>query len=143
MKNITFILCLCIAVIGFCIKLKAATEQWSADGKAMIYQVAADGKGGCALIRAETNSVYSILWVDKKGAVIYEAGVSNASIISCSNKQLIYSDDLNGSGIVQVNSKGGTTKISNPGEEAYASFFGKLIPGSVMSDKSLNKKSIF
>jgi hypothetical protein len=135
MKNITFIVCLCIAVIGSCIKLNAATEQWSADGKSMIGQVAADGKGGCALIRMETNSVHSILWVDKKGAAIYEAGVSNASIISCSNKQLLYSDDLNGSEIVQVDSKGGTTKISKPGEEAYASFFGKIIPSSVMSDK--------
>jgi len=135
MKNFTFIVCLCIAVTGSCIKLNAATEQWEVDGKDMIYQVAADGKGGCALIRVETNLVYSILWVDKKGAEIYEAGVSNASIISCSNKQLVYSDDFNGSGIIQVDSKGSTTKISKPGEEAYASYFGKIIPSSVMSDK--------
>ena len=135
MKNFTLIVCLCIAVTGSCNKLNAATEQWSADGKEMIFQVAADGKGGCALIRTETNSVYSILWVDKKGAEIYEAVVSNASIISCSNKQLVYSDHLNGSGIIQVDSKGGTTKISKPGEEAYSSYFGTIIPGSVMSDK--------
>ena len=135
MKNITFIVCLCIAATTSCIKLYAATEQWEVDGQQMIFQVAADSKGGCALIRVETNSVYSILWVDKNGAEIYEAGVSNASIISCSNKQLVYSDDLNGSGIVQVDSKGDTTKISKPGEEAYASYFGKLMFSSVMSDK--------
>ena len=104
MKNFTFIVWLCIAVTASCIKISAATEEWSADGQQMIYQVAADGKGGCVLIRSETNSVYSILWVDKKGAEIYEAVVSNASIISCSNKQLVYSDNLNGSEIVQVDS---------------------------------------
>ena len=135
MKNITFIVCLCIAVTGSCIKLNAATEQWEIDVQKMIFQVAADGKGGCVLIRMETNSVYSILWVDKKGAEIYEAGVSNASIISCSNKQLVYSDNLNGSEIVQVDSKGGTTKISRPNEEAYGSYLGNMMPGTVMSDK--------
>ncbi len=135
MKNFTFIVWLCIAVTASCIKISAATEEWSVDGQQMIYQVAADGKGGCVLIRSETNSVFSILWVDKKGAEIYEAVVSNASIISCSNKQLVYSDNLNDSEIVQVDSKGGTTKISKPDEEAYGSYLGNMMPSTVMSDK--------
>ncbi len=135
MKNITFIVCLCVTVLSFCAKLYAATEQWSVDGKSMINQAVADGKGGAAFICRETNLIYSVLWVDKKGAVIYETAVSNAAIISCSNKQLVYSDDLNGSGIVQVDNKGGTTKISKTGEMVYASIFGMRMPGSAMVDK--------
>ncbi len=135
MKKLKFTILFCFAILACCNVIYSATELWEVDGKYQVQQVVADGKGGAALICSETNSVYSIFWVDNKGTVIYEAAVSNAAIISCSNKLLVYSDNINESEIVQVDFKGATQKISKSENKAYASFFGMIIPSSTMSDK--------
>ena len=64
MKNLILTVCF-IATLGTTF-IYAATEQWAVDGQETIIQVAADGKGGCAMICSETNDVESIFWINKK-----------------------------------------------------------------------------
>ncbi|NLF38171.1 hypothetical protein GX586_01910, partial [bacterium] len=58
-----------IAAASCACESAASSQEWSVDGKASIYQIVADGKGGCAFTRAETNGPPEILWLDKKGGV--------------------------------------------------------------------------
>jgi hypothetical protein len=55
------------------IAVSAATPEWSYDATfGIIFQVVADGKGGCAVMGVQTNSSYHVAWLDKKGNVIYD-----------------------------------------------------------------------
>lgn len=127
---IIFTLALLLATALF-----AATEQWSVDGKEMIMQVVADGKGGCAFICSETNSVKTIVWLDKSGKSIYESTVSNAVIITCSNKQLVYKDKLSGPKIIQIDVKGRKKEFSKSESDAYVSLMHSVSYPSEMADK--------
>jgi hypothetical protein len=71
----------------------AATEEWStAEDWNIIYQVRADGKGGCAVFGVAVGGYY-IAWYDKHGDEIYNVTIPDGShgIYSCTKKTLSYS----------------------------------------------------
>jgi len=133
MKTQTYILiCVLAGICGVMLCL-AAKEEWSVDGEAMIRQVMADGTGGCALMRMDTNDVETVVWVDRFGKPLYQAAASNAYIISCSKKQLLYSDRLNGGAIIQVDNKGTVTRIAAP-QSVIQGPSGLIYPSNEMAD---------
>jgi len=107
-----------IALAGICVVLltqtaRAATEQWTFDGSNGVYQVVADGAGGCAILRLLSGSG-EIVWLDKKGAILYQTGVSNiiaGSIAVCTPKDLVYADNRGSLAVYHVNKKGTVQKL--------------------------------
>ncbi len=120
-----------VCSVMFCL---AATELWQVDGDARIAQVVADGTGGCALIRLDTNNIPTIVWVDRFGRQIYQATVSNAVIISCSKKQLLYSDNLHSAEYVQVDTKGQVSRINAPQSRVQLPI-SSIYPPNVTADR--------
>ncbi|MCX7002188.1 MAG: hypothetical protein NTV22_02815 [bacterium] len=50
----------------------AVTEAWSyGDDIAAVYQILADGAGGCAMFGFSTNGQALVVWLDNKGAAKY------------------------------------------------------------------------
>jgi hypothetical protein len=90
--NFTFrVTVLAAVLLTFC--ATAATEEWStAEDWNIIYQVRADGKGGCAVFGVAVGGYY-IAWYDKHGDEIYNATIPGGShgIYSCTKKTLSYS----------------------------------------------------
>ena len=126
MKKCTYTYILMTAMLLLAtLAVVAATEQWRYDGWSRILQVVADGSGGVAFFRLETNGVAaSIVWLDKKGALVYESANMLeliGPIISCTKKELIFT---RGEGnppnrtiiLVQVDSKGNEQTITEPGK---------------------------
>ena len=103
----------------------AATEQWRLDGWSRIMQVMADGAGGAAFFRMETNgTAAAVVWADKKGAIIYQHEnlmEFPSPIISCTKKELVFSrvsgTPTNESIVIaQVDKKGNEQIIAEPGK---------------------------
>jgi hypothetical protein len=86
--------------------LRAATEQWRYDGWHIIYQVAADGTGGCAIYRITTNGSASVVWIDKNGQAKYDRVMDQVPLIS----PIIYCNKKNGLAFVTF-STGPTNKV--------------------------------
>jgi len=85
-----------VAVLA-CACAQAATEQWTYSGLTGIFQIVVDGAGGCAMTRyaGSFGDDSDIVWLNKKGALIYRAGVSNVlhgGIMACTPKNLVYAD---------------------------------------------------
>ena len=96
MRMRTRILILCgVAVISVMIAC-AATKQWQYNSPNNIIQIYADGKGGCAVATTDTNNLVTVVWLDKKGKVLYESPLMSAPMLgliqSCSANQLTYTD---------------------------------------------------
>jgi hypothetical protein len=71
----------------------AVTEEWSTrENWTIIYQVVADGKGGCAVF-GSVPGAYVIAWYDRKGDEIYDTTFTAPSfgLYSCTKKSLSYS----------------------------------------------------
>ena len=109
----TFTFFILLLLVGFLsITVESATEEWSYDcGSNIVYQAYTDGKGGAAMIHGAASTNLTLVWLDKKGDIIYQAGISNimaTGISGCTSKDLIYSDVYPDTGIhvFHVNSKG-------------------------------------
>jgi len=109
----TFTFLILFLLTGFLsINVESATEEWSYDcGSNMVYQAYTGGKGGVAMIYGSAHTNLTLVWFDKKGDTIYQAGISNimaTGITGCTSKDLIYSDSDPDSGthVFHVNSKG-------------------------------------
>lgn len=72
----------------------AVTEAWSyGDDLSVVYQILADGAGGCAMFGITTNGESIIVWLDKKGTVNYtKRMVSSYGLASVSKKEIVYSN---------------------------------------------------
>jgi hypothetical protein len=86
-----------LLVAAGCASARAATEAWTYSGLTGIFQIVADGAGGCAMTRMDSGDVQDgeVVWLDKKGALLYQAGISNVlrgGILVCTSKHLVYSD---------------------------------------------------
>jgi hypothetical protein len=106
---IAFVLLCLLALTAF-----AATRQWSIDTPGQIYQVVGDGKGGCAFVWITTGDVPTVVWADKKGAIIHQKTLSVHTwpfpITQCTPKQLNYLSEVGGGNqLVQVDKKGQET----------------------------------
>jgi hypothetical protein len=86
-----------LLVAAGCASARAATEAWTYSGLTGIFQIVADGAGGCAITHTATRFMENgeVVWLDKKGALLYQAGISNVlhtGILICTPKNLVYSD---------------------------------------------------
>jgi len=147
MKNTTFTILFLAAVLSFSFSAKAASEDWTYDGLSNIFQVVADGKGGCAITRA-TNTIENIElhWLDKKGQLIYQTSLSNGlknTIINCTPKQLLFSDFRPTPVFIQVDNKGTETEVPSPAGKYNMPPALGTIPIAVINSKIDDKKGFF
>ncbi|MCX7002191.1 MAG: hypothetical protein NTV22_02830 [bacterium] len=73
----------------------AVTEAWSyGDDLATVYQILADGAGGCAMYGITTNGQSIIVWLDKKGTATYTKRITNSmyGLAAASKKEIVYSN---------------------------------------------------
>lgn len=110
--RVLLICCLIAAAASF-----GAKELWSVDGEAAIMQIIADGHGGCAFVRGNTNNAYTVVWVDKNGAIRFQAATTNISggaILRCTTRELVYIRNTVPATLGQVDKKGAETVLSAP-----------------------------
>jgi len=133
MKKCTYTYILMTAMLLLAtLAVVAATEQWRYDGWHIIYQVAADGTGGCALYRVTTNGSASVVWLDKNGQAQYDRVMEAAALINpivyCSKKTGLAFTAFTGNptnkviGLVLVDKKLKETVTTVPGKN--------VVPGS-------------
>jgi len=142
MRTRTRILILC-GVAGISVMIAcAATKQWQYNSPNNIMQVYADGKGGCAVATTDTNNLVTVVWLDKKGKVLYESPLMSAPMIgliqSCSANQLTYTIFFGYPMIVQVSKKGEETPVVSIGGITYGT---PLAP--TLNNKLDDKKGFF
>ena len=72
----------------------AVTEAWSyGDDIAAVYQILADGAGGCAMFGFSTNGQVLVVWLDNKGAAKYTKRITSSSgLASANKKEFVYSN---------------------------------------------------
>jgi hypothetical protein len=96
----------------------AATEEWRYGGTNVIFQIIADGKGGCAVTRvidiSGTSLNGDVLWFDKKGQLLYQSGLSNiiaGGIAACTTENLVYCDMRATNVVIHVTADGTATVL--------------------------------
>ena len=138
MNRNPWLLCLVAGIILGAAAAWAATQRWSYDSAPAIAQIMADGAGGCAYVRRETNSNASILWLDKKGTLLYRADlVTNlpAIIVRCTKKQLVYVAYQESWRAVQVARDGTVTPVTAGNDTLTVPFLQQQLPVSVTTDR--------
>jgi len=73
----------------------AVTEEWSyGEDLAAVYQILADGAGGCAMYGITTNGQSIVVWLDKKGVAQYTKRFANSmyGLAAASKKEIVYSN---------------------------------------------------
>ncbi|MCX7005525.1 MAG: hypothetical protein NTV22_19975 [bacterium] len=116
MNHRTLILGVMLGILLGGMHARAATQRWSYDDAPMISSIMADGSGGCSYVRRETNDLPSaVVWLDKKGALIYRADLTTnlpITIINCTKKQLTYATWQDNWRFVQVARDGTVTPVT-------------------------------
>ena len=103
-----------------CLPAAAATEQWTYDGLTGVFQLVADGAGGCAMTRIGGSSMYSgeVVWLNNRGELIYQDGLSNTiyggGIMVCTPAQLVYGDVRGSNIVIHVSQSGAVTLPAEP-----------------------------
>jgi hypothetical protein len=128
---------LTITLLLFAVPLFAATKQWSTPAHwSTIYQIVADGKGGCAVYGTGTGG-YFLAWYCKKGQEIYTTQLtgSSAGIYACSKKSLAYNRQGTAHHeMIVVDTSGAETPVSENQVDFY--YIGSSTHGvSVTHDK--------
>jgi len=130
----------CLAIIV--IQVYAATEQWRYQSPQEIVQVVPDGQGGCAITVADTNGLSQVVWLDKKGQVLYTSmqamGFPGGSIGSCTPKQITYTLLLGPPMVVQVTKSGQEIPVASIGGYLYG-----LPPVYANNSEYSDKKGFF
>jgi|GEM_PF-539386 len=147
MKNTIFTILILTAVLFFSFSAKAASEVWTYDGLSNIFQVVADGKGGCAMTRC-TNSIDNaeIVWLDNKGQLIFQTSISNiikSSIIMCTPKHLLFTDFRPDPVFIQVDNNGTESVVSSPSGKYNMVPGPGTIPVGILNSKIDDKKGFF
>lgn len=116
----------------------AATQRWSYDDAAAIYSIMADGGGGCAYVRMETNNHVSVIWLTKAGQPVYQLDTGTnlpITLVNCTKKQLVYATQAGGaSQYVQVAPDGTATPITAPHTVLGVPFMNQVLPASITTD---------
>ncbi len=133
-----------IIFLTFSVALFAATKVWDYDRNtdpdgAQIIQIVADGKGGCAATWIDTNDVFTVVWLDKKGTVKYEQQMyglmfSANMIIHCSKKRLVHFSGAPIPMVVQVDAKG-NAKVTGTLNGYLMGILTFPIPKQILADK--------
>jgi hypothetical protein len=113
------------------------SEQWQYACSNQIVQFYADGAGGCAFVEMDTNDVQTLTWLDKKGTILYQTGLTTnitSTIVFCTKKQLAFRDANPLSIIRFVDKKGQVTTLEDPGRNLHQSYFTMAIPDNLTID---------
>ena len=128
MKIKLFIIAITLFVTSmFCASGHALTKQWSYDLGTnsltiafFITQIAADGKGGCAIVwytSAPGQAIAHVTYFDKKGQKLWEKSYLNrdAIITYCSKKVVVFAvyKGTDNNIVVSVDKKGAVSKAEN------------------------------
>jgi len=116
----------------------AATQRWSYDDAAAIYSIMADGGGGCAYVRTETNSHFSLIWLTKAGQPVYQFDSGTnlpLVIVNCTKKQVVFATQAGDvPRYVQVTADGTATPISAPNAVTTVPYLNQVLPASITPD---------
>jgi len=96
----------------------AVTEAWSyGDDLAAVYQILADGTGGCAMFGFATHGETIIVWLDKKGTATYAKRVASSLGLASINKNgIVYSSSsAPPAAFTHVDKKGIETTVADAG----------------------------
>jgi|GEM_PF-5750263 len=113
-----------LACLLFCascaVTAGAATLQWSftVGNSAPVVQLISDGSGGCA-VAAQQGAVYTVTWLDNKGAVRYsKIGISSLpTLMACEKNGMVFCYADGGQyRVITVDKKGNESTTSAPGE---------------------------
>jgi len=94
----------------------AVSEAWSyGDDLATVYQILADGAGGCAIFGITTNGQSIIAWLDKKGTALYTKRIASSyGLAAASKKAIVYSSITAPPYVfIHVDNKGAETTITD------------------------------
>ncbi len=119
----TFLSYVAMLVLLCAVAAPAATFQWAVDGFTSVNQIVADGKGGCAVLGHNASGIY-IVWIDKKGAKVYEKTLTSSSlgILSFDGKTLVYQLTTSPYSLVAVDKKGVETSVADASYMMYGVF---------------------
>lgn len=119
------LLCLCGMVFAITISTHAATLVWGIDGFDTVYQIVADGKGGCAVVGVASSAPY-IVWLDSAGNIVYQRTltVSTLGIVAFDGKNLVYHLATSPMTLVTVDKKGTEKTVSDPAYHLFGAFMG-------------------
>ena len=144
MKTKILFVIFCIFTVSlFCDSIFAATELWSYNGWEKILQIVPDSKGGCAFVRVETNDIAEVVWLDKKGELVYKTNINMTNsfgpppinILFFKKKSLFIFDVRNDVKVViEIDNKGQETITQSPGNDVSGPLFMLYTP-SQLSDK--------
>ncbi len=145
MKTKLFIIAItAFLFLMFSVSAHALTKQWNydlgtdtVDLDYYIDQIAADGKGGCAVVwyKYDSSSGIETVYVtrfDKKGQKVWEKSYPerDAEIAYCTKKMIIFAV-FNGSGneiVVSIDKKGIESNAENPTADIDGKFNSETIP---------------
>jgi len=126
MKNLALTLTACL-LVTLALSATAATERWNYTAPfAQIFQIVADGTGGCGVLGVATNGHFFVAYLNKKGTPLYEkdfgAAVNCLGIARVTAKNLSYwVQSVAGSVLIHVNHKGVEQTISQVNSAYYPS----------------------
>jgi hypothetical protein len=117
MKNSALTLTACL-LFTLALSATAATERWNYTAPfVQIFQIVADGTGGCGVLGIATNGHFFVAYLNKKGTPLYEKDLGAAAnclgIARVTTKNLAYwVQSVAGSVLIHVNQKGVEQTIS-------------------------------
>ncbi|NLF39642.1 hypothetical protein GX586_09370 [bacterium] len=118
----------------------AATVEWSFPTDLSAgYYLKADGKGGCAFWGVKTNGSYRVIWLDRKGEVIYDQTVPQPIFgFTLGTRGLLYSyPSAPTYTAVLVDKNGAETPVFSPGEHTLTAFT------TIFASEVMDKKGFF
>lgn len=127
-----------ILVLACATAMYGAKQRWSYDDADTIRMIVADGSGGCAYTREETNDTVGIVWLNKSGNPVYQLQVNTNEpivIVRCTKKELLYVVSRNGLWQYERVTPGGTPQvISAPGQDLRGAVLAHLLAPSRTTD---------
>lgn len=133
-------LLLCALAHIISVTTQAATLLWAVDGFDAIYQMVADGKGGCAVAGVYLGAPY-IVWLDSAGNKVYQKtlAVGTLGIVAFDGKNLVYHLSTSPMTLVTVDKKSNEKSVSDP---AYH-MFGTFMITPYQPNRPFDKKGFF
>ena len=130
-----------IIVLGLAVTAAALTERWRYTSNQRVFQLVADGGGGCALISIITNDLVRLVWLNKKGnqiMVIDPIGMvfpTEGPIHQCTPRGLLVAAGMPYPLLFQISSKGALTPVATLGGLLLGSPIVSPLPHSVYADR--------
>ena len=152
MKPTTVLMTGIIVIALGCAVGSALTEQWRHPVDGEIFQVLADGKGGCGIAVLVTDDVFRVEWIDKKGEVLFDSGkmggvfsigTLSGPIHECTPRQLVFTGTYFFPYLIQVTRAGKILPAFALGGFVLGSPYSTTPIMSLPSSRFTDKKGFF